>query len=97
MLPTPFKQAEYRANLWPRQPRKYLFSFVLISASLMTMLNSAVGSMVTRWEGAMSREEHARDGTQAVIPDDEVVDVAVVMPRGSTFESTDRIDDKEKA
>lgn len=35
----------------------------------------------------MSREEHARDGAQAVIPDDEVLDVAVVMPRGSTFAS----------
>ncbi|MDN3495155.1 hypothetical protein QL996_04390 [Planococcus sp. APC 4015] len=33
----------------------------------------------------MSREEHAREGAQAVIPDDEVLDVAVVMPRGSTF------------
>jgi hypothetical protein len=33
----------------------------------------------------MSREEHARDGAQAVIPDDEILDVAVVMPRGSTF------------
>lgn len=33
----------------------------------------------------MSREEHAREGAQAVIPDDEVIDVAVVMPRGSTF------------
>ncbi|WP_143733605.1 hypothetical protein [Microbacterium sp. RU33B] len=35
----------------------------------------------------MSREEHAREGAQAVIPDDEVLDVAVVMPRGSTFSS----------
>ena len=33
----------------------------------------------------MTREDHAREGAQAVIPDDEVVDVAVVMPRGSTF------------
>lgn len=33
----------------------------------------------------MSREEHARAGAQAAIPDDEVLDVAVVMPRGSTF------------
>ncbi|WP_322409761.1 hypothetical protein [Microbacterium invictum] len=33
----------------------------------------------------MSREEHAREGAQAVIPDDEILDVAVVMPRGSTF------------
>lgn len=33
----------------------------------------------------MSREEHAREGAQAVIPDEEVIDVAVVMPRGSTF------------
>lgn len=33
----------------------------------------------------MSREEHAREGAQAVIPDEEVLDVAVVMPRGSTF------------
>jgi len=33
----------------------------------------------------VSREEHAREGAQAVIPDDEVIDVAVVMPRGSTF------------
>lgn len=35
----------------------------------------------------MSREEHARAGAQAVIPDDTIVDVAVVMPRGSTFAS----------
>ena len=34
---------------------------------------------------AMSKEEHAREGAQAVIPDDEVVDVAVVRPRGSTL------------
>lgn len=33
----------------------------------------------------VSREEHAREGAQAVIPDEEVLDVAVVMPRGSTF------------
>lgn len=33
----------------------------------------------------VSREEHAREGAQSVIPDEEVVDVAVVMPRGSTF------------
>lgn len=33
----------------------------------------------------MSREEHAREGAQAVIPDDEIIDVAVVMPRGSTI------------
>ncbi|NYF16624.1 hypothetical protein HDC37_001449 [Microbacterium sp. AK009] len=33
----------------------------------------------------MSREEHAREGAQAAIPDDEILDVAVVMPRGSTF------------
>ncbi|MFG6278714.1 hypothetical protein [Microbacterium sp. 5K110] len=32
----------------------------------------------------MSREEHAREGAQAVIPDDQITDVAVVMPRGST-------------
>ena len=32
----------------------------------------------------MSREEHAREGAQSVIEDDEVLDVAVVMPRGST-------------
>ena len=35
----------------------------------------------------MSREEHARAGAQAVIPDDTILDVAVVMPRGSTFAS----------
>lgn len=35
----------------------------------------------------MSREEHAREGAQDVIPDDEVIDVAVVMPRGSTLAS----------
>ncbi|ROP74065.1 hypothetical protein [Curtobacterium sp. PhB115] len=35
----------------------------------------------------MSREEHAREGAQSVIPDDEILDVAVVMPRGSTFAS----------
>lgn len=33
----------------------------------------------------MSREENAREGAQAVIPDEDVLDVAVVMPRGSTF------------
>lgn len=33
----------------------------------------------------MTREDHAREGAQAVIPDDEVLDVAVVMPRGSTL------------
>jgi len=33
----------------------------------------------------MSREEHAREGAQSVIPDDEIIDVAVVMPRGSTI------------
>lgn len=33
----------------------------------------------------MSREEKARAGAQSVIPDDEVQDVALVMPRGSTF------------
>lgn len=33
----------------------------------------------------MTREESAREGAQAVIPDDEIVDVAVVMPRGSTI------------
>lgn len=32
----------------------------------------------------MSREEHAIEGAQAAVPDDEIVDVAVVMPRGST-------------
>lgn len=32
----------------------------------------------------MAREDHARDGAQAAIPDDEIIDVAVVMPRGST-------------
>lgn len=32
----------------------------------------------------MSREEHAREGAQAAVGDDEVIDVAVVMPRGST-------------
>ncbi|MCI1020414.1 hypothetical protein HWD99_17445 [Microbacterium sp. C5A9] len=32
----------------------------------------------------MSREEHAREGAQSVLVDDEVIDVAVVMPRGST-------------
>ncbi|WKK71510.1 hypothetical protein Q0F99_19490 [Rathayibacter oskolensis] len=35
----------------------------------------------------MSREEHAREGAQSVIPDDEILDVAVVMPRGSTRSS----------
>lgn len=33
----------------------------------------------------MTREDHARSGAQAVIPDDEILDVAVVMPRGSTL------------
>ncbi|MFJ2535433.1 hypothetical protein [Microbacterium maritypicum] len=37
-----------------------------------------------RREVDMSREEHAREGVQAVLTDDEVIDVAVVMPRGST-------------
>jgi hypothetical protein len=32
----------------------------------------------------MSREEHAREGAKAVLPDEDVLDVAVVMPRGST-------------
>jgi hypothetical protein len=32
-------------------------------------------------------EEHAREGAQAAIPDDEIIDIAVVMPRGSTFAS----------
>lgn len=32
----------------------------------------------------MSREENARDGAQAVIEDDRILDVTVVMPRGST-------------
>lgn len=32
----------------------------------------------------MSREEHAREGAQSLLVDDEVIDVAVVMPRGST-------------
>ena len=32
----------------------------------------------------MSREESARAGAQAAVGDDQVVDVAVVMPRGST-------------
>ncbi|MET1016563.1 MAG: hypothetical protein ABWX76_07075 [Leifsonia flava] len=35
----------------------------------------------------MSREESAREGAQSVVPDDEILDVAVVMPRGSTFSS----------
>jgi hypothetical protein len=34
-----------------------------------------------RWtELVMSREEHAREGAQVAVPDDEIVDVAVVMP-----------------
>lgn len=33
----------------------------------------------------MSRESHAREGAQAAVPEDEIIDVAVVMPRGSTF------------
>ncbi|MER7070557.1 hypothetical protein [Terrabacter sp. NPDC000476] len=33
----------------------------------------------------MSRENHAREGAQAAVPDDDIIDVAVVMPRGSTF------------
>jgi hypothetical protein len=33
----------------------------------------------------MSTEQHARQGAQSVVPDDEILDVAVVMPRGSTF------------
>lgn len=33
----------------------------------------------------MSREEHAREGAQAVVPDDQILDVAVVRPRGSTL------------
>jgi hypothetical protein len=36
-------------------------------------------------EQEMSKEEHAREGAQAVIPDDEIIDVAVVRPRGSTL------------
>jgi len=38
-------------------------------------------------EQHMSQEDSARAGAQAAIPDDEVLDVAVVMPRGSTFAS----------
>ena len=30
-------------------------------------------------------EENAHKGAQAALPDDEILDVAVVMPRGSTF------------
>jgi len=33
----------------------------------------------------MSREAHAREGAQAAIPEDRILDVAVVMPRGSTM------------
>lgn len=33
----------------------------------------------------MSQETHAREGAQAAIPEDEILDVAVVMPRGSTL------------
>ena len=33
----------------------------------------------------LSREEKAREGAQAVIPDDTILDIAVVMPRGSTM------------
>lgn len=33
----------------------------------------------------MSREDHAREGAQAAVPEDEIIDVAVVMPRGSTL------------
>jgi hypothetical protein len=33
----------------------------------------------------MSSEDTARAGAQAVIPDDEILDIAVVMPRGSTL------------
>lgn len=32
-------------------------------------------------------EKHARDGAQAAVGDDEILDVAIVMPRGSTFAS----------
>jgi hypothetical protein len=32
----------------------------------------------------MSREEHAREGAQTALPGEEILDVAVVMPRGST-------------
>ncbi|TFV94856.1 hypothetical protein [Orlajensenia leifsoniae] len=35
----------------------------------------------------MSKEENAREGAQAVVPDDEMLDVALVTPRGSTFAS----------
>lgn len=33
----------------------------------------------------MSRESKAREGAQAAVPQDTILDVAVVMPRGSTF------------
>jgi len=33
----------------------------------------------------MAREEHAREGAQVAVPDDEILDVAVVRPRGSTL------------
>jgi hypothetical protein len=32
----------------------------------------------------MSREEHALEGVRSVIPDDEILDVALTYPRGST-------------
>lgn len=32
-------------------------------------------------------EKHARDGAQAAVGDDEILDVAIVMPRGSTLAS----------
>lgn len=36
-------------------------------------------------EAIMSRETHAREGAQIAVPDDQILDVAVVMPRGSTM------------
>lgn len=35
----------------------------------------------------MSRESNAREGAQAAVPTDQILDVAVVMPRGSTMSS----------
>lgn len=33
----------------------------------------------------MSQEQHAREGAQSVVPDEQILDVAVVRPKGSMF------------
>lgn len=48
-------------------------------------MNTAAGGAADKRGNRTAREEHAREGAQAAVGDDEILDVAVVMPRGSTF------------